>query len=198
MSNYNTRIPTNTTGWHDEEEYPSNFRAALIALAIILTMLVCICAAAGVLAWEQGRPIHAPSAPAAVQQEQKDENKEQRKERISKQLLVREWAPDNATVDTKTSEENSNSTTDEHLVLESAPQTRDCISCELGTDDYESFLEDAPGCAICLSHFEPHQLVCESNNISCDHIFHQDCMMGWLMKHKMCPLCREMYLLETV
>jgi hypothetical protein len=193
MSNYN--VPTNTTAC-DEEECPSSgsLRTAFIASALILVMLVCIAGATCILG--RAHSNHELSAPEAVQQELKDEKKRQRKEWVSKQLAVREWSSDDETVETKTSEKNS--TTDEQLVLESVPQTSDCISCKLGTDDYESFLEEAPGCAICLSHFKPHQLVCESNNLSCDHIFHQDCMVGWLMKDKVCPLCREVYLPKTV
>jgi hypothetical protein len=169
-------------------------RTAFIAFALILVMLVCIAGAAGIFG--RARRTHELSAPEAVQQELKEEKIKERKEWVAKQLMVREWSPDDATVETKTSEKSS--TTDKQSVLESVPQTSDRISCKLGTDNYESFLEEAPECAICLSHFKPHQLVCESNNVSCDHIFHQDCMMGWLMKHKVCPLCREVYLLETV
>jgi hypothetical protein len=196
MSNYNVPTNFNTTGCDEEEctSPPGDWRAACIALFLIVLMLACVVGAAAILG--RARHNHELSAPAAERQEEKEEKRKHRKEWISKQLLVREWSPDDVTVETKTSEENL--TTDEQLVLESAPQTRDRISCELGSDDYESFLEEAAGCAICLSHFKPHQLVCESNNLSCGHIFHQDCMMGWLMKHRMCPLCREVYLLKTV
>jgi hypothetical protein len=195
MSNYN--VPTNTTG-RDEEEYDQdgNLRAACIALVLILIMLACIITAAGILG--RSRRTHERSAPAAERQKEKEVKREQRKKWISEKLIVREWSPDDATAETKTSGEKlTTESTDEHLMPESAPQTSDRISCELGTDDYESFLEEASGCAICLSHFKPHQLVCESNNLACQHVFHQDCMMGWLIKHRMCPLCREVYLLKT-
>jgi hypothetical protein len=202
MSNYN--VPTNTTdtadtGGCDEEECPSESMriASCVTMGLILVLLVCIAGAACILG--RARATDELSAPATVQQEQKDEKKrEQRKEWVSKLLVVREWSPDDATVENSKPTSEENSTTDEQLVLESVPQTSDCASCTLGSDDCESFLEEAQGCAICLSHFKPHQLVCESNNLSCDHIFHQDCMMDWLMKHRRCPLCRELYLLKTV
>jgi hypothetical protein len=196
MSNYN--VPTNATG-HDEEEYDEdgNLRAACIALVLILIMLTCIISAAGILGRARLHQTLELSAPAAERQKEKDEKREQRKKWISEKLIVREWSLDEATAETKTSGKKL-TTADEHVMPESAPQTRDRISCELGTDDYESFLEEASGCAICLSHFKSHQLVCESNNLSCGHVFHQDCMMDWLMKHRMCPLCREVYLLKTV
>jgi hypothetical protein len=73
--------------------------------------------------------------------------------------------------------------------------------CAMRSDDCESLSgeEERAGCAICLSHFEPQELVCESNNSSCQHVFHKDCMVDWLMKgHDTCPMCREVYLLNTV
>jgi hypothetical protein len=194
MSNHN--VPTNTTGLDEEEnDEEGNLRAACIALVLILIMLTCIISAAAIMGKSSSR---LPSASVVVeQQKEKDEKREQRKEWISNNLIVKEWSSDDATVETKTMGENLTAD-DEQLMLESLPQTSDRVSCELGTDDYESFLEEASGCAICLSHFKPHQLVCESNNLSCGHVFHQDCMMGWLVKHRMCPLCREVYLLKTV
>ena len=55
------------------------------------------------------------------------------------------------------------------------------------------------GCAICLVVFEEGDVVCESNNASCRHVFHKDCMIDWLIRHSRCPICREHYLfVETV
>jgi hypothetical protein len=57
----------------------------------------------------------------------------------------------------------------------------------------------SPCCAICLNGLKKGQLVCESNNGSCQHIFHKDCMIGWLTTkaHDECPICRAKYLVET-
>jgi hypothetical protein len=72
--------------------------------------------------------------------------------------------------------------------------------CAMGSDDCDSLVgeeEMMAGCAICLSHFRPQQLVCESSNSSCQHIFHKECMVDWLMKnHNDCPMCREVYILK--
>jgi hypothetical protein len=82
-----------------------------------------------------------------------------------------------------------------------APQLNSSlVSSAMGSDDYDSSPgdEETTGCAICLNHFKPQQLVCESNNPLCRHIFHKDCMVDWLTKpHDDCPLCREVYLLQT-
>jgi hypothetical protein len=71
-----------------------------------------------------------------------------------------------------------------------------------GDDDSASVSgdEESEGCAICLSKFTSQQLVCESNNSSCLHMFHKDCMMDWLVKHSdnTCPMCREVYLTKCV
>jgi hypothetical protein len=74
-------------------------------------------------------------------------------------------------------------------------------SCAMGGADCDPLVreEETAGCAICLSQFKSQQLVCESNNSSCRHIFHKDCMVDWLMKnHEECPMCREVYLVKTV
>lgn len=49
-------------------------------------------------------------------------------------------------------------------------------------------------CLICLNDFENGDLVSVSNNPSCRHGFHQDCIQSWLAKNETCPTCREIYL----
>jgi hypothetical protein len=135
--------------------------------------------------------------------EMEEERKRERKESISNELNVREWVPDNSTV--KSTEGNQDTTPAGEAV--EAPQPPAPLiksspaACAIGSDDCESFVageEEMAGCAICLSHFEPQQLVCESNNSACQHVFHKDCMVDWLMKHhENCPMCREVYLLKA-
>jgi hypothetical protein len=52
-------------------------------------------------------------------------------------------------------------------------------------------------CAICLLKFEKGDYVCESNNTACHHVFHENCMTHWLLKHELCPICRCTYLEES-
>lgn len=62
--------------------------------------------------------------------------------------------------------------------------------------DYEK--DTGPECAICLSCFQQGDSVVESVNTSCRHVFHAKCMYGWLLRHDECPVCRAVYLKETV
>ena len=66
-------------------------------------------------------------------------------------------------------------------------------NCEMESDDEIG----SDVCSICLAPFENNESVCESNNFSCVHMFHEACMVSWLNKHNQCPVCRQVYLVET-
>lgn len=53
-------------------------------------------------------------------------------------------------------------------------------------------------CAICMMNFDEGDLICESNNSQCKHVYHKACMTSWLKKHEDCPLCREIYILDEM
>lgn len=59
-------------------------------------------------------------------------------------------------------------------------------------------LDDTLGCAICMLNYQEGELVCESNNVRCKHIYHHECMEAWLKEHASCPMCRETYVLSEV
>jgi hypothetical protein len=137
--------------------------------------------------------------------EMEEERKRERKESISNELNVREWVPDDPPVESTGGDQDTPPSGEKAVEAPDPPAppiNSSPTSCAMGSDDCGSFVageDEMAGCAICLSHFEPQQLVCESNNSSCQHIFHRDCMVDWLMKHQdTCPMCREVYLLKTV
>ena len=47
-------------------------------------------------------------------------------------------------------------------------------------------------CAICL---DEHVIGSTSCKLNCGHLFHEDCLRGWLIKQATCPLCK--YEVET-
>lgn len=49
-------------------------------------------------------------------------------------------------------------------------------------------------CFICLCDYEEGDIVCCSPNSQCVHMFHQNCIEEWLMRHDDCPCCRNDYL----
>lgn len=44
------------------------------------------------------------------------------------------------------------------------------------------------GCSICLEDFENG---CYVRRLSCDHVFHKECVDEWFHRHFVCPICRS-------
>ena len=173
-----TDAPCDTEGDCDRTREAEQKAVAIFCILVIF--FCCMLFAAGVFKKPTEEIVNLEEqTPTSV------EDREKRKERISKTLVVKEWSSDGATVETETRQRL-------------ATKDDDRVTCGMGSDDYESFSEEQAVCAICLSRFEDHQLVCESNNGSCQHIFHKDCIIGWLITKEHCPMCREVYLLKTV
>jgi len=52
-------------------------------------------------------------------------------------------------------------------------------------------------CCICLECYEPGEVICASKSEECNHVFHKECLMHWMMKgNDRCPLCRVDFLID--
>jgi hypothetical protein len=140
---------------------------------------------------------------AVALEKTKEERREEKKECISNGLIVREWASDNPPDESTEGDQDTPPSGDavEAQQPPAPPINSSPAFCAMGSDDCESLAgeEEMEGCAICLCHFKPQELVCQSSSSSCQHVFHKDCMVDWLMKdHDTCPMCREAYVLKAV
>mmetsp|Transcript_8307 Transcript_8307/g.10237 ORF Transcript_8307/g.10237 Transcript_8307/m.10237 type:complete len:196 (-) Transcript_8307:82-669(-) len=52
-------------------------------------------------------------------------------------------------------------------------------------------------CDICLGEFKDGDNISSSHNMNCEHHFHKDCIIEWLIRHDTCPCCRRKYLTNT-
>ena len=56
-------------------------------------------------------------------------------------------------------------------------------------------------CSICLEGFRVGDSAAFSSNRTCRHVFHQDCIVSWLVSRQdaLCPCCRQVFaVLDTV
>lgn len=51
-------------------------------------------------------------------------------------------------------------------------------------------------CSICLEAYKSGDEVCLSHNDDCDHVFHKDCIVSWLIQHDDCPNCRAVFVIS--
>lgn len=57
-----------------------------------------------------------------------------------------------------------------------------------------SSLYSPKSCPICLGAYEVGDEIAWSKNEQCYHVYHLDCILGWLMERSECPMCRRDYL----
>lgn len=70
------------------------------------------------------------------------------------------------------------------------------VTASQRTSQYEQYLVsktfagrgEHDACSICQANFEYNEEVCY---LSCNHIFHRECIVGWLELSKKCPNCRQ-------
>jgi hypothetical protein len=73
------------------------------------------------------------------------------------------------------------------------PNPHDGIESSIVIPGHEEPIDDNT-CAICLDAFLDGELVNHSST-ECKHIFHKDCLLGWLDQHDVCP-CRSIMVTE--
>jgi hypothetical protein len=204
-------LPTNTTcctaGEKDEDFHRAQERGVVAVLVLSLLVFgICLLAVVSARLREKQEIAHQVEENMALH-ERKEERRRKRQEFVSNGLIVKEWdVPDDPRVESRTEGDQDTPPLGDTVEAPQSPpaptvnNSSSPTACAMGSDDCESFAaeEDMAGCAICLSPFRPRQLVCKSNNSSCQHVFHEDCMVEWLTKdNENCPMCREVYLLKT-
>lgn len=125
---------------------------------------------------------------------------------IKANLLVHEWV--NADLDDEEKGQEGNAKSSKHA-LSIHFNGNDDLASQVGTKESEECNDDNSacstvslessfdGCAICLAEYSQNQRVCESSNPACTHMFHEECMVNWLMKHHRCPICRQRYIAQS-
>lgn len=48
-------------------------------------------------------------------------------------------------------------------------------------------------CPICCESYLSDDSIAWSKNNTCNHVYHEACIINWLLKHDECPMCRRSY-----
>jgi hypothetical protein len=202
----NTNEPTNDGG---DVAFPQ--AEVVVAALTFFSLIVCgLCSLIYCFALLREKNARAEEEENGGEAHEREEERIRiRKESISIGLNVKEWTPVDLPVELSEGHQDTPAPLQEMVEAPQSPAPpiiSSPASCAIGSDDCDDCdslvgEEETAGCAICLSQFEAKQLVCESNNSSCRHVFHKDCMVDWLMKqteNSTCPMCREVYLIKAV
>jgi len=144
----------------------SKLDVAISAMGVgfILAMVFALCLV-GICSFRVGvRATRATGTAASPSNEERRRQEDRRKEFVKRNLVLRRWnSPDHLTV----------ATGDECKEEESSGQKPRPArpDSQTGSEDTYPYLEKE-GCAICLNGFRDGDIVCESNNVACDHVFH--------------------------
>lgn len=174
------------------EPSPIIFVLAGLFLCSMIFLVLYICA-------DRPRPLHTETEEERERRlEGRREARRKRAAYVEEHLKVKPWASDDSSTAASSAEGSSELVRCE---LQSSAtdnsSTADVETGDVANDEECDFnFDDHIGCAICMSNFVEGELVCQSSNIHCQHVYHKECMASWLMKHKECPMCREDYLLE--
>jgi hypothetical protein len=208
MSNSTVSVPTNAIccdGSEIDFVAITLFSLLVVGISLLVVSLIVAFARLREKAALEAHHLEEDAALHDRKEEIRSDSARNRMEFISNGLIVKEWVSpnDKPVVESTEGDQDNPALSIEAVDVSQPPAVQinsSFVPCAMGGDDFDSLVgeEETADCAICLSHFKPQQLVCESNNSSCRHIFHKDCMIDWLTKnHDECPMCREVYLLQT-
>jgi len=121
-------------------------------------------------------------------------SEEDRRDFVSNVLVTKKVVTSTAPRKSADSSSSTNKTLKSDLVINKPPPKS---SSFFGDDSQQaevdaSYSEDA--CAICLTEYEEGDEICWSHNKECNHAFHRECILEWLIRHDDCPCCRHNYL----
>lgn len=68
-----------------------------------------------------------------------------------------------------------------------APASRSSIEAMPTIKITKEHLQSDSLCPVCIERFE---LGCKAREMPCNHIYHSDCIVPWLIQHNSCPVCR--------
>lgn len=169
-----------------EQESGSDSKAfAISAGDILFSLILVVLFAASVCCYRyKRRDRRVQPSNQAIPREEKKRRLAKRKEEIKEHLKVYAYsAGEKATVD--------ESMDDIDIEAQEGKKEGSHSTEPTGMENDEACKAE---CAVCLCPFESGQMVCDANNASCIHSFHETCMMAWLLKHRECPICRQNYL----
>ncbi|KAJ6332224.1 hypothetical protein OIU76_010585 [Salix suchowensis] len=69
-----------------------------------------------------------------------------------------------------------------------APATRPSIDAMPTVKITQRHLRSDSHCPVCKDKFE---LGSEARQMPCNHLYHSDCIVPWLVQHNSCPVCRQ-------
>ena len=71
-------------------------------------------------------------------------------------------------------------------MIRCASLTRDGSKCKRYTTDTYCKIHQEQQCSICLDTVK----FAKSKHLSCNHYFHNDCIVNWFKESDSCPICR--------
>jgi hypothetical protein len=116
----------------------------------------------------------------------------ERRKQIQNQLAIRNYTSTSAVAATTAA------TTLDHDEEEAAATTATTAAAGAAdaTDPYDCEQHEGV-CNICLNEFQEGDQVSDALNPECRHFFHTECVVDWLLRNRICPICRRDFLLPA-